>query len=62
MSKIEPGPCFAESEESRKCLEKNRGVKSKCTPQFEAYKACKAVIYERKKKDRAENFKKPLWK
>lgn len=74
-TKILPGPCHAEAEESRKCMEgfkkkessffffllffcllDAKGVKSKCTDKFLAYKDCKSKIYVAKQKERDDVF------
>lgn len=55
-TKVKEGPCFAEAEESRKCMELSNGVKSKCVDKFLAYKDCKTKIYVSKQKERDDVF------
>ena len=53
---VQKGPCHAEAEASRVCMEESNGVKSKCIDHFEAYKDCKTRVYERKQVERKETF------
>ena len=55
-TKVLPGPCHAEAEASRECMEQTGGVKSKCLDHFQAYKDCKTLLYEQKQQDRKDVF------
>ncbi len=56
VTKVVPGPCAAEAEASRACMEKGGGVKAKCADVFARYRDCKTLQYEKKRQERSDVF------